>query len=138
MAVIEAVRACQTDGRGWRKKDLLRGRPNPVDSLFALFREVKDGGATPAQIEGVLVAMYNAGRAIATEGLAPINESLADAIRKEQEKESAENVDTIDVLAHPTPGNLRKLRASMLAEMEAQRHVVDVIDAELLKLECAR
>jgi hypothetical protein len=84
----------------------------------------------------VNLSLYNAGRTLALEGLPRIaNETLAEAIRKEQEIESAENVDSIDVLMHPTPGNLRKLRASMIAECEAQRHVIELIDAELLKIE---
>lgn len=137
-AVIEAVRSCRTCGEGWRRKDLLRGRQQYLDSFFDLIRECRDAGAAPSQIEGVLVALYNAGRAIATENLAPINATLAEAIRREQEIESSENIDSIDVLTHPTPGNLRKLRASTLAEMEASRLIVSVIDTMLLEAEGAR
>src|SRR5688500_734542 len=85
-AVVEAVRICPAPD-SWRKKDLLRGRVAPLVGLFALFRDLRRGGSTPAQIEGANVALYNAIRAMATEGLAPINETLAEALRREQEAE---------------------------------------------------
>jgi hypothetical protein len=135
-AVVAAIGQCDVHAGGWRRKDVLRGRPNPINGLFKLLRELKEYGATATDLEGVNLSLYNAGRTLALEGLPRIaNETLAEAIRKEQEIESAENVDSIDVLMHPTPGNLRKLRASMIAECEAQRHVIELIDAELLKIE---
>lgn len=135
-AVVAAIGQCDVHAGGWRRKDVLRGRPNPINGLFKLLRELKDFGASAVDLESVNLALYNAGRALALEGVThATNETLAEAIRREQEIESAENIDSIDVLTHPTPGNLRKLRASMIAESEMQRHVVDLIDAELLKME---
>ena len=138
-AVVAAIGQCHVHAGGWRRKDVLRGRPNPINGLFKLLRELKEFGAGPVDLEGVNLAIYNAARALALEGLPRIaNESLAEAIRKEQESESSENIDSIDVLSHPSPGNLRKLRASMIAECEAQRHVIDLIDATLLTMEGAQ
>jgi hypothetical protein len=133
-AVIEAVRACQNTN-GWRKKDLLRGRQQYLTSFFDLLRECRQHGSTPAEIEGVLVAVYNAGRAIATEGLPPINESLADALTREQKAEGEENIATLAALHHPSIGTYRNLRAAMFEELEATRHVIDLLDVELLRME---
>lgn len=138
-AVVAAIGQCNVHAGGWRRKDVLRGRPNPINGLFKLLRELKEFGASAVDLEGINLALYNAGRALALEGVThTANETLAEAIRREQEIESAENIDSIDVLTHPTPGNLRKLRASMIAESEMQRHVVELIDAELLRMESAQ
>jgi hypothetical protein len=133
--VLESVRQCRHTAGGWRRKDLLRGRVSWLNQFFLTLQELRDQGATPADIEGVLAALSNAGRALATQGLTPVNESLAEALHRESELEGAENISTVEVLTHPTAGNLRKLRAATLAEIDASYHVVGAIDAELLKIE---
>lgn len=138
-AVKAAVAQCRVRTGGWRRKDLLRGRASGLASLFALFDEMKDHGAALSDLEGVNLTIYNANRAVILAGVAPLaNESLSDALHREAETEGMENVSTIEVLAHPTPGNLMKLRQRFVASIEAQRHVVDVIDAMLLKPEDER
>lgn len=138
-SVVAAIGQVEVSAGGWRRKDVLRGRANPLNGIFALFREMKEHRAKPADLEGANLALYNANRALITEGLPTIaNETLAEALGKEQLAEGRENVSTIEVLAHPTPGNLRRLRVDIIAEMEASRHVVELIDAELLRMEAAR
>jgi hypothetical protein len=136
-AVLEAVRACHAP-TSWRKKDLLRGRQNYIASFFALLRDLKNHGSTPAQLEGVLVAFYNAGRRLVLSLLPLGKDALSEAIRKEQEVEGRENVAEIVALTTRTPGALRQLRAFYLESIEAQRYVVDIIDAELFALEATQ
>jgi hypothetical protein len=134
---MEAVRACH-DTTGWRKRDLLRGRTTYIESFFALLRDLKDHGSSPAELEGVLVAFYNAGRRLVL-SLLPLGDcALAEAVRREQEVQGKEDVAEIVALTQKSPGTLRHLRAIYLESIEAQRHVVEVIDAELLHMEAAR
>lgn len=137
-AVVAAIGQCNVHAGGWRRKDVLRGRPNPINGLFKLLRELKAYGAPLAELEGVSVALYNALRALITEGLTPVNESLADALVVEQEREGIENVATLAALQHPSVGTYRALRQATLNEIEASRHIVDLLDAELLRMEAAR
>ena len=121
-AVIAAVGQCS--GGGWRKADLLRGRGQYVRSLFELLRELKVNGATVAEMEGVNTALYDAGRAIATEGFAHDDASFMEALQAEQSAEGQENLATLEYLAHPTVGTIDALIAAHLLEMERSRRIV--------------
>jgi hypothetical protein len=134
--VIEAVRLCPAVG-SWRKKDLLRGRTRPLHQVLSLVIDLHRRGAAPAEIEGVLLALLSAVRRVLRPSASAMDfsDAIRRELRREQERENTGNFDTHVLLGNPTVGELWQCRQHLVAEMESEQCMLELIDARLLTAE---
>jgi hypothetical protein len=134
-AVVAAIGQCNVRAGGWRRKDVLRGRPNPISGLFKLLRELQTYGASPPELEGINVALSVAVRAIALEGLQSVNRTFDEYWEREQRCEGVENLVAIQARSHASPGTYRAFAAALIEENGAQQEFIDWLISEALRME---